>query len=120
MAKNKYPNTTHQPMQTLDFTLDNGMRVRAVFSPQPDSTRTLVAHVALECVPADETDLSLMNSSSRPQTIGDAALLAFQVAESEAKRVGHPIIGARLEGEEFLEKSDVVQITNGLFPVDLF
>lgn len=104
-------------MQILDFTLNKGMRVRAVFSPQPDSTGTLVAHVALECVRAGETLQSPLNSPNPPQTIEDAALRAFQFAEHEAKRVGEAITEARLEGEEFLEKSDVVQMTKGLIPV---
>jgi hypothetical protein len=117
MANKSYPRTALQPTQTLDFTLKNGMRVRTVFSPQPDSTGTLVAHVALECIPAGETFQSRLNSPSPPQTIEDAALLAIQFAKHEAKRVGEPITGAQLTGEEFLEQSDVVQMTKGLFPV---
>lgn len=117
MAKNKYPGTTLQPMQVLDFVLGENQRVRAVFLPQPDQTGTTVGHVALACIYADMDEQVPMPKQTLPQSITQAAELAFAFAQAEAKRFHAAITSARLQGQEFLERQDVEQITGNAFPV---
>lgn len=117
MANDKYPNTTQQPLQTLDFILDNGMRVGAVFTPRPDPTGQRIEHVDLDVVCAGTVTQIPMPKQKKPQTIVDAARLALQFAESEASRVGATITTVRMAGDEFLKVSDVDVITNHRFPV---
>ncbi|MFC5550161.1 hypothetical protein [Massilia aerilata] len=119
MVKTAYPGTQLQPVQTLDFILENGLRAGAVFLPQPDSTGTLVQHVAIAFVHAGSPLEMPVPAQRRPQTILDAATLAFAFAQSESARVGSAISSVRLLGQEFLEESDVLQITNGKLKVDV-
>ena len=119
MAKNNFPGTTLQPMQILDFILGDNQRVRAVFLPQPDQTGTTVGHVALACVHAGFNQEVPMPQQTRPQSITQAAQLAYRFAQSEAQRMNTNIASTILEGEEFLEVTDMEQITCRAFPVIL-
>lgn len=119
MAKNAYPSTTLQPVQTLDFILENGLRVSAVFLPQPDQTGQHVAHVALALIHAGSTTQLPLPPQCRPQTVMDAASLATKFAQSEATRVNSAISTVRLSGQEFLEKQDVVQLVGSDITVEV-
>ena len=115
MAKTSFPaHDTLQPIQTLDFILENGQRAGAVFLPQPDQTGNRVGHVAVALIHAGFVEQSPITPQKRPQTILDAADLAVQFAQAEATRVGSKIAAARLLGEEFLEKSDVLLIIKAI------
>lgn len=115
MVKNFFPeHDTLQPTQTLNFILENGQRAGAVFFPQPDQIGNCVGHVAVALVHAGFVDSVSIKPHKRPQTILDAANLAFHFAQTEATRVGSKITAALLEGEEFLEKSDVLLITKAI------
>lgn len=119
MAKNNFPGTTLQPMQVLDFILGDNQRVRAVFLPQPDQTGMTVGHVALACVHAGCNQEVPMPQQTRPQSITQAAQLAYRFAQAEAHRVNTTIALANLQGDEFLEVADLEQITSNAFPVTL-
>lgn len=119
MAKYNFPSTTLQPMQVLDFILGDNQRVRAVLLPQPDQTGMMVGHVALACVPAGFNEEVPMPRQTRPQSITQAAQLAFEFAQAGAARMKTTIASANLQGEEFLEIADVEQITFNAFPVRL-
>ena len=121
MVKNAYPCTTHRPVQVLDFVLQNDMVVRAEFSPEPSVTQAdVVGHVEIEVTMGDDSTQVPLPPQSRPQTMLVACGQAYQFAESQSNRIGSPIIEARLQGEEFLEVSDVVQITGNAFPVTTY
>lgn len=120
MAKNAYPNTTHQPLQTLDFRLANGMRVRVrtMLKPKPDLTRTQVSHVDLDHTNAGCTLLYPIGAQAQTRTVIQAGVLAYQIAQREAHQAGNvKIVEVLLEGEEFLEKADVEEITGNTIPV---
>lgn len=119
MAKIAYPSTTLKPIQTMDFLLSNGMIVGAIFLPEPDATGTLVAHVAVEGIPAGTTFQAPLPNQRQPQNVLEAAMLAYLFAQSESARKGLSIIKVRLRGEEFLEKIDVYHLTHSLYPVDV-
>ncbi|WP_257829838.1 hypothetical protein [Burkholderia glumae] len=121
MAKTAYPSTGQQPMQILDFRLGNGARVRTVLKPQPDASRTQVAHVDLDHTNAGGTWLLPVESQGPPRTVFQAGVLAYQIAQHEAQQAGGiSIVEAQLEGEEFLEVADVEQITGNSMPVTKF
>jgi hypothetical protein len=120
MTKNAYPDTTLQPLQMLDFRLGNGKLVRTVLKPQPDSTRTQVAHVDVEYTSAGSTLLTPVASQGQARTVFQAGAFAYQIAQHEAHQAGGITIEeAILEGEEFLEKADVEQITGNTMPVTI-
>jgi hypothetical protein len=112
MAKHTFPSTTLQPLQVLDFILGEGLQARAIFLPQPDQSRTKVAHVAVLCIHAGMFQQSVLPNQANPQNVIEAAELAWKFAQAEATRVGRPITAIRLQGQEFLEQSDVEAITN--------
>lgn len=116
MANNDYPNVTLPPLQRLDFRLANGDLVRTMLKPFPDQERAKVSHVELEDV---ETGSSL--SKGRTLTVIQAGSHAYEFAKSVAQRTdGGAIVEAMLEGQEFLEKADVEQITGNAIKVTLF
>ncbi|WP_186251054.1 hypothetical protein [Burkholderia gladioli] len=121
MAKTAYPSTDKQPMQTLDFRLANGAIVRTVLKPQPDASRTQVAHVDLDYTNAGSAWLIPVARQAQPLTVFQAGVLAYQIAQHEAQQAGGICIDeAKLEGEEFLEVADVEQITGNSMPVTKF
>ncbi|MBC8641614.1 hypothetical protein IAG25_32845 [Caballeronia sp. EK] len=121
MAKTNYPSTTLKPEQILDFNLQDGSRVRIVLQPKPDATGDKVAHVDLDCAQAGTSALTRVGNTGRPRTVFEAGVLAYQFAQKEAQRLGGvAIVGADLQGEEFLELADVQQIVGNSLPVKLF
>ncbi|OUL86130.1 hypothetical protein [Paraburkholderia hospita] len=121
MAKSAYPSTGQQPVQTLDFRLANGARVRTVLKPQPDASGMQVAHVDLDYTNAGSTWLMPIASQGQPRSVFQAGVLAYQIAQHEAQQAGGiGIDEAQLEGEEFLEVADVEQITGNSMPVTKF
>ncbi|WP_162877947.1 hypothetical protein [Trinickia diaoshuihuensis] len=121
MAKTAYSSTGQQPMQILDFRLANGARVRTVLKPQPDASRTKVAHVDLDYTSAGSTWLMPDASQGQPLTVFQAGARAYQIAQHEAQQAGGISIDeAQLGGEEFLEVADVEQITGNSMPVTKF
>lgn len=118
MAKNAYPNTAQQPLQTMDFRLANNKRVRTMLKPKPNPTRTQVAHVELDHTNAGSTLLYPVGNADQARTVIQAGVLAYQIAQHEAQQAGNiKIVEVLLEGEEFLEKADVEQITGNTIPV---
>ena len=75
-------------MQILDFRLANGARVRTVLKPQPDATRTQVAHVELDYTHAGSTLLMPVEFQGQPLTVFHAGVLAYQMAQHEARQAG--------------------------------
>ncbi|MFM0616200.1 hypothetical protein PQR37_19225 [Paraburkholderia nemoris] len=82
-------------------------------------------------LPIDYVDLDYTNAGStlripiasdgQPRSVIQAGVLAYQIAQHEAQRAcGIKIEEAQLEGEEFLERADVEQITGNSMPVTLF
>lgn len=120
MANNIYPDTTLQPLQTLDFVLKNGLRVRTMLKPKPDaSNRAKVGDVDLDCTNPGGTRLDPMEPGLEPRTVIQAGVLAYQYAQNEAEQAKSPIVEARLEGREFLDIADVEDIVGRAFPVTL-
>ena len=118
MAKIDYPNTTLQPLQTLDFQLANGKCVRTILKPTPNVTGTHVAHVDLEYTNAGGTSLYPIDNQGQTLTVFQAGVRAYQIAQDEAYQAGNiKIVKILLEGEEFLEQADVEQITGNAIPV---
>ena len=117
MAKNKYLTTTPQPIQTLSFHLANKHRVRTILRSHPNSSGTQVAYVDVDGSIVGSAVLSRISSPGTNLTVFQAGVLAFQYAQSEAQRLKTHINGAELEGEEFLEMADVVQLTGKAFLV---
>lgn len=110
MAKNKFPTTVHEPIQSFYFKLSNSMRVHAMLTPRPDSSGTQVAHVELQCAAAGNDLLMGFTSSSGSWSVTQAAQEAFRYARHEGQRVSATIVAVELEGQEFLEVADIVQI----------
>lgn len=110
MTKNSYPSTTLQPMQSIYFKLSNGSRVHALLKPQPDASGNQVSHVDLDCSAAGSDLLMGFTSSSATWSITQAGQEAYRYAQHEAQRAAAQIIEIQLAGEEFLERSDIVQI----------
>ncbi len=118
MAKNTYPNTSLQPLQTLDFNLANGLSMRVVLKPLPDPTGTHVAHVDLDHTNAGGTRLYPVGNQNHARTVFEAGELAYLIAQHEAQQAGGTaIVEMCLEGEEFLEKTDLEQISGNVIPV---
>ncbi|WP_439673235.1 hypothetical protein AEMCBJ_34280 (plasmid) [Cupriavidus necator] len=117
MANNVYPDTALQPLQTIDFILANGLRVRTMLKPQPDANRVLVGDVELDCTNAGGTRLQPMGRDPLPRTVIQAGVLAYQYAQHEAEQHKTKIVEARLEGREFLDVPDVEDIVGRVFPV---
>lgn len=107
MSNNKFPETTLQPLQTLDFVLGSGKRVRTMLLPMPDSGRKWIADVEIKVTNAGCTTLQDIKSRGKPLNITTAAAKAYEYARTEANRVSSEIIEVQLEGEEFLWKTDV-------------
>lgn len=105
-------------MQTLDFQLDNKQRVRTVLRPQPNTAGTQVAYVELDASFAGSDVLSRISSATENLSVIQAGVRAVQYAQSEAERLKTQISRAELDGEEFLEMADVVEITGNAFPVN--
>lgn len=120
MAKNTYPNTGQEPCQSVIFTFVNGLRMTATLFPQPDYSRTQVNNVEVDSTFAGETLQNRISKQNQKLTVFQAGELAFQAAESEAKRIGSLISEVSLEGQEFLEISDIQQISNNQLPVTAY
>lgn len=117
MAKDTFPSTTLQPLQVLDFVLGDDLQARAILLPQPDQSRTKVAHVPLMFIHAGMFEQSILPNQANPQSVIEAAQVAWKFAQAEAARVGRTVTSVRLQGHEFLEQSDVEAITS--IPVTL-
>lgn len=122
MAKNTYPNTGQEPCQSVNFTFVNGLKMTATLFPQPDYSRTKVNNVELFVTAAGVTLNSRMSKQNQNQklTVYEAGELAFKCAESEATRIDSPISEVSLEGQEFLEISDILRISNNHLPVTVY
>ena len=106
-----------QPIQTLDFLLDNKKRIRTLLTLHPDATGKNVGYADLSYTNAGSSLLYEVPTQSNRSVI-DAGRLAYQFAQQEAKIAGNlKITEAHLEGEEFLEKSDIEQITGNAIVV---
>lgn len=108
MANFGYPDTTLQPLQTVDFILENGSRIRTMLKPKRDESGSLVGHVEMEwtnvgCTTLMPVDLKKGDICS----LMDAGQMSVNFAKHEADKAGQKIIEIALEGEEFLEKSDL-------------
>jgi len=118
MAKNAYPLTTLMPLQKLDFRLSNGQSVRVLLMPQPDASGTRVSHVEVDYAEAGSTQFIAVGHEGQRRTVLEAGEMAWQVALSQARKAGITAIAeVLLEGEEFLERQDLVKITGARIPV---
>lgn len=117
MPNNKFPDTTLQPLQTLDFVLANGKRVRTMLLPVPTSTRTNIADVTIEVTNAGCTLLHRIEHANKPYDMIGASAKAYEHALKEASRVSSQISEVLVEGEEFLGKTDVEQIVGSTITV---
>lgn len=121
MSKTIYPAiTAMQPLQTLIFKLENSMEVRCMLKPQPDASGLEVAHVDLDVVMAGKSQISGFGNPGQIWSVQQAAEHGYKFAQFEAGRVGTTIQAIHMEGEEFLEKSDLVQMVGSSIPVTVY
>lgn len=119
MANNNFPLTTLQPLQTLDFVLASGERIRTMLLPMADKTGTKIANVDIDVTNAGCTLLQRISRGGSPYDITTAAAKAYEYAQNEASRVASRIVAVHIEGEEFLEKTDVENMVGHAFPVEV-
>ena len=119
MPNNKYPETTLQPLQTLDFVLASGKRIRMMLLPTPDNTRKCISDVEIKVTNAGCTLLQDIKSGGKPHDITTAAAKAYEYALKEANRVSSQISEVLVEGEEFLGKTDVEKIVGSAIRVKI-
>lgn len=121
MAKTRYPTgTTLPPLQALIFVFGNNMQVHSTLKPQPDHAGEQVAHVALEVIMAGDHQVSEFGNPGEIWSSEKVAAHAYKLAQSEANRVKSEVVEIRLEGEEFLEKSDVEHLVGNTIPVTVY
>lgn len=121
MARNIYPLTTLRPLQHLDFLLENGQSVRIVLMPQPDTSGRHIAHVDMDYAAPGSTDFTAIGHEGQRRSVLQAAQLAWQIALGQAHKAGAARITAiRLQGEEFLEKTDMELLAGAQIPVTLY
>lgn len=119
MVNNVYPSTILAPVQKVNFRFLNNERVSVVLLPQPNPANSQIHHVEVDASAADSLVLSRLSSPGSNLTLLQAGALALQYAQSEAQRRGTSIYGGELEGEEFLELSDVANLSGNAFPLTL-
>jgi len=114
MAKNSFPQTTLLPIQQIHFILSDKSRIVVQLFPKPDAAHATVADVALMVSIAGGFVLFPLPSLVT-LSIVDAAKLAYQFALLQSRKLSLTVSSVELEGEEFVEMSDMAQIApNGM------
>lgn len=117
MPNNTYPSTIQKPLQMLSFIFDNGAQANTLFKPRSDASGTFISHVDMEYTSPAYSTPQILDAKGQTWTIIEAGNLAYVLAQRDATHIGAVIAEALLGGQEFLYKTDVIEITNGAIPV---
>ncbi len=117
MVKNVYPETTMQPMQAIDFHLSKGGVVRTVLLICPSAVPSQISRVDVDVTMAGGFELNRLSTAVAYMSVLQAGVLVHQYVQSEAQRLQAQLVLVELEGQEFLEQSDVVAIIGNVAPV---
>ncbi|WP_434032694.1 hypothetical protein [Cupriavidus sp. a3] len=115
MANNTYPSDARKPVQTLTFLYKGGGIIYFYLHPQPDAQHERVATVEVTYeMPGWPT---VIETPSEQRSVMEAGVLAFNQAQTEGQVNGKTIQEVWLDGNEFLTKADLEDITGRAFPV---